>query len=247
MRSYALSDLEEMSALSRRTISDYVSKGLLNGPSHRGRGARYSQRDLDALRVIPLVRTLMKEEFPSLGSIRTFLRLLSPSELHQLARLQNELAFEIEVRRLRVLNRLKEFSPATAPERIRDALEVLTPEQIRGVDRGNFQVGSLLDLDWLTDDASPGSPSFSRVNSAGHSSGSGAAVPIEKFAARPAVTAAGDIESDAPEGNWARFGDSTVEIRIDKQALMDRDAHGRISAAIKDFTVRLEEALKEYE
>ncbi len=242
MRSYALSDLEEMSALSRRTISDYVSKGLLNGPSHRGRGARYSQRDLDALRVIPLVRTLMKEEFPSLGSIRTFLRRLSPSELHQLARLQNELAFEIEVRRLRVLNRLKAFSPATAPERIRDALEALTPEQIRGVDRGNFQVGSLLNLDWLTDDISAGSPNFHQSNGAGHSAPIASA--SHESIDRGVTPAARDEGSD---GSWARFGDSTVQIRVDKQALMDRDAHGRISAAIKDFTVRLEEALKEYE
>ena len=49
MRSYDLSELEAQSDLSRRTISDYVSRGLLSGPSHRGRGARYSQRDLDAL------------------------------------------------------------------------------------------------------------------------------------------------------------------------------------------------------
>ena len=115
MRSYDLSELEEMSALSRRTISDYVSRGLLAGPSHRGRGARYSQRDLDALRVIPRLRTIMKLEFPSLISVRNFLTEVTASELRRLVRLTNERAFEVEVRRIRLCKQLKTFLPAVSP------------------------------------------------------------------------------------------------------------------------------------
>ena len=63
IRSYTVDELEQMSGVTRRTISDYIAKGLLAGPSHRGRGARYPQADADALRVLPRVRTLMKKEF----------------------------------------------------------------------------------------------------------------------------------------------------------------------------------------
>jgi len=238
MRSYAVTDLEAMTDVSRRTIADYVSKGLLQGPSHRGRGARYSQRDLDALQVIPRVRMLMRQEFPSLAAVRDFLRRLSPSEIHELARLTSELAFEIEVRRLRVLNRLKNLSPTAAPERIREALSVLTPEQIRGVDRGHFQVGSLVDLDWMT----------------GERVANGAGYNGETRHGKDQVISERHANGQAPTGNgsnghgnaWASFGDSTVEIRIEKEALMDRDAHARISEAIKNFSTRLEEVLKAY-
>ena len=89
MRSYDLAELEALSTLSRRTISDYVSKGLLSGPSHRGRGARYSQRDLDALNIIPMLRTVLKLEFPNLNSVREFLSDLSPADLRHLARLKH--------------------------------------------------------------------------------------------------------------------------------------------------------------
>jgi len=227
MRSYAVTDLEAITDVSRRTIADYVSKGLLHGPSHRGRGARYSQRDLDALQVIPRIRMLMRQEFPSLASVRDFLRRLSPSEIHQLARLTSELAFEIEVRRLRVLNRLKNLSPTAPPERIREALSKLTPEQVRGVDRGHFQVGSLVDLDWMTgDDKLP----LDRAR--GHGAGTG----HHRDPEGPLV----------PRDAWASFGDSTVEIRIEKEALLDRASHARITEAIRSFSTRLEEVLKAY-
>jgi DNA-binding transcriptional MerR regulator len=251
MRSYALTDLEALSDVSKRTIADYVSKGLLQGPSHRGRGARYSQRDLDALRVIPKVRTLMRDEFPSLNTIRAFLARLSPSELHQLAALKNELAFEIEVRRLRVLNRLKNLSPTAAPERISDALQLLTPEQIRGVDRGHFQVGSLVDLDWMTNEPLRSANGYNGHNDQSDRNGKSAVLAEES---EPAY-ANGDAEAQTngpANGNgsshdgWASFGDGTVEIRIEKQALMDREAHARISGAIKNFSTRLEEVLKAY-
>jgi len=143
VRSYDLTELEEMSALSRRTISDYVSRGLLSGPSHRGRGARYSQRDLDALRVIPRLRTVLKPEYPNLNSIREFLEDLTTSDLRHLVRVTNERVFEIETRRIRVLHRLKTFLPAVPPEAISEALGQLTPEQVCGVDRAGHVVLSL--------------------------------------------------------------------------------------------------------
>lgn len=156
MRSYDLAQLEASSTLSRRTISDYVSRGLLSGPSHRGRGARYSQRDLDALQVIPLLRTVLKSEFPNLNAVREFLSDLSPADLRHLARLNNERAFEVEARRIRIHSRLKTFLPAVPPEQLTEALGRLTPEQICGIDRGRYQVGSWLDIERLSRDSNGG-------------------------------------------------------------------------------------------
>ena len=150
MRSYDLSELEAKSELSRRTISDYVSRGLLSGPSHRGRGARYSQRDLDALQVIPLLRTVLKAEFPNLNGIREFLENLFPAELSRLAGSADDQDFEIEVRRIRVHSRLRAILPSMPPEKLTLVLNGLTPEQIRGVDRGQYQIGSLVDFESLT-------------------------------------------------------------------------------------------------
>lgn len=217
MRSYDLTELEEMSALSRRTISDYVSRGLLAGPSHRGRGARYSQRDLDALRVIPRLRTILKPEFPSLTSVRDFLSELTASELRHLVRLTNERAFEIEVRRIRVQHRLKTFLPAVSPEMLSTALAKLTPEQICGVDRGHIQIGALLDVDALNGDAG--------LN------GNGAARD-DAFA--------GAESDDAYE----RFGNSTVQVRIERQALNGQREKVSLSDTIQDFAEQIEMLLK---
>jgi DNA-binding transcriptional MerR regulator len=150
MRSYDVSELAERSALSRRTISDYVSRGLLSGPSHRGRGARYSQRDLDALLVIPLLRTVLTSEFPNLNGIREFLDDLFPAELSRLAGARDDQDFEIEVRRLRVHSRLRAILPALPPGKLTLVLNGLTPEQIRGIDRGKYQIGTLVDFEGLT-------------------------------------------------------------------------------------------------
>jgi DNA-binding transcriptional MerR regulator len=227
MRSYALTELEEKSALSRRTIGDYVSKGLLSGPSHRGRGARYPQRDLDALRVIPRLRTVLKAEFPNLGVIRSFLAAISTADLHHLSRVQNERVFEIEVRRLRLLRQLIAFLPTVPPEQIKAVLMRLTPEQVRGIDRGNYQVASLVDLAALAEPtieaheneyAAPASPDghYANGNAGGH----------------------------ADSGDWEHFGTPTVEIRIEKKALENRDTAGHIQGAIRDFAAKLEHLLK---
>ena len=82
---YTVNELEEISGFTRRTIGDYVAKGLLAGPSHRGRGARYSQADVSLLQVIPRLRTLMKKELPSLREVHEFLRHLSAHDVHSCA------------------------------------------------------------------------------------------------------------------------------------------------------------------
>jgi len=234
MRSYDLTELEEMSALSRRTISDYVSRGLLAGPSHRGRGARYSQRDLDALRVIPRLRTILKPEFPTLISVRDFLAELSASDLRHLVRLTNAHAFEVEVRRIRLSQQLKTFLPAVSPERLKAALARLTPEQVCGVDRGQIQIGTLLNIESLSseegdlDDAAvdglPRNGSGSNGNGSGHVSGSN-----------------GD---SATHSRYERFGNSTVQVRIDKQALQSRDSKVSLSDTMRDFAQQIETLLK---
>ncbi len=143
---YTVNELEEISGFTRRTIGDYVAKGLLAGPSHRGRGARYSQSDADVLRVIPRLRTLMKKEFPSLREVHEFLSYLSTHDFHSLARKTSECAFVHEVRNLRVGILLAAVLPQVPPERLTHALEQLTPEQIRGVDTGRHQLGAVIDL-----------------------------------------------------------------------------------------------------
>jgi DNA-binding transcriptional MerR regulator len=220
VRSYDLTELEEMSALSRRTISDYVSRGLLSGPSHRGRGARYSQRDLDALRVIPRLRTVLKPEFPNLNAVREFLARLTSSDLRHLVRLSNERVFEIEVRRIRILNRLRTFLPAVPPEALADALARLTPEQICGVDRGQIQIGSLIDVDRL----------------AGRDERADRLLYAE-----PSDPAA---RSNGGDGRWERFGNSTVQVRIEKEALGKVKAGPTLSQTIRDFAEQIESLLK---
>ena len=221
MRSYDLTELEEMSALSRRTISDYVSRGLLSGPSHRGRGARYSQRDLDALRVIPRLRTVLKPEFPNLNSVREFLGGLASSDLRQLVRLTSERAFEIEVRRIRIQDRLKTFLPAAPPEALGAALATLTPEQVSGVDRGQIQIGSLIDIERL----------------AGSGDEPARVLYTERAAGEPRPT-------NGSGERWTRFGNSTVQVRIEKEALMNVKAGPTLSDTIQDFAEQIESLLK---
>ena len=146
IRSYSINELEELAGINRRTISDYITKGLLTGPSHRGRGAVYSQRDLNVLQVIPRLRTLLKEEYGSLKAVAAFLDQLSVHDIHILATRQTERAFIVEVRRLRVRLSLMDLMPHLAPERIDEVLQQLTPEQICGVDSGRVQIGAVLDM-----------------------------------------------------------------------------------------------------
>jgi DNA-binding transcriptional MerR regulator len=226
MRSYDLVELEELSGLSKRTVSDYVSRGLLAGPSHRGRGARYPQRDLDALRVIPRLRMLLKAEFPNLNLVRQFLGELSMSDLRHLARVTNEHAFEVAVRRIRICCQLKTFLPAVPPEQVMEALNALTPEQICGIDRGQYQIGSLLDIDHLgrTAAAEPEAELWAEGESFG-------------FAEDNGGNGAGKTE-------WERFGTPTVQVRIEKNALGNTGGDPGIPNAIRDFARRIERLLK---
>lgn len=223
MRSYDLTDLEEMSALSRRTISDYVSRGLLAGPSHRGRGARYSQRDLDALRVIPRLRTVLKPEFPNLNAVREFLDGLTSSDLRHLVRLTNERMFEIEVRRIRILNRLTTFLPAVPPETVSESVAKLTPEQVSGVDRGQIQIGSLIDIESMS-----GARKGDRSASIG--------LDDDELP--------GSSPQTGGEGRYERFGNSTVQVRIEKEALGNVKAAPSLSDTIRDFAEQIESLLK---
>lgn len=156
IRTYTVTEVEQICGVSRRTISEYVAKGLLSGPSHRGRGARYPQSDVDVLQVVPRFRTLMKREFPNLNSLAEFLRQISIRDLNMLARLSNESSFVLGVRRLRVRNNLASLAPHVPPERIEKMLNTLTPGQIRAVDSGRYQIGAALDLGALLQDRSPG-------------------------------------------------------------------------------------------
>ena len=237
MRSYDLMELEEMSALSRRTISDYVSRGLLAGPSHRGRGARYSQRDLDALRVIPRLRTIMKPEFPSLISVRDFLAELTPAELRHLVRLPNERTFELEVRRIRLQHRLKTFLPAVPPERLSEALAELTPEQVCGVDRGQIQIGTLLNVEALTSEVAVNGS----MNGFGHGNGNGNG---NGHNGNGHNGNGHNGNGNVADSRYERFGNSTVQVRIEKQALENRAQNVALSDTIHDFAQQIETLLK---
>jgi DNA-binding transcriptional MerR regulator len=146
IRSYTVDELQMMSGLTRRTISDYIAKGLLSGPSHRGRGARYSQADADALRVLPRIRTLMKKEFPTVESLASFFRVISQQELRDLACQPSGKELDLQVRRIRVRVSMAKVLPSLAPERLSEVVASLSPEQICGIDRGQYQLGAILDL-----------------------------------------------------------------------------------------------------
>jgi DNA-binding transcriptional MerR regulator len=255
MRTYALTDLEGHCAMSRRTISDYVAKGLLSGPSHRGRGARYPQRDLDALQIIPRLRTIMKGDYPNLDSVRSFLGDMSPSDLHRVARMSNERVFETEVRRLRIRNRVRTFLPTVPPERIDGVLDGLTPEQVRGVDRGQYQLGSILDMNTLS--TAPAEPmSDSTGNGAANGNGSGNKVhelplanndpPVSRVRHLQAVVGRdpGTAEYHEDNSHWAKFKTPNVEIRIDRDALRADGSGTGLPMAIRDLAQKIEEFLK---
>jgi len=166
-RTYSISEVERICGVSRRTVSEYVSKGLLSGPSHRGRGARYPQADVDALKLLPRFRTLMKREFPNLKTLAAFLRQLSIRDLHLLAGKTSESSFVLEVRRLRVRNNLAALAPHVAPEHIETMLAELTPGQIRAIDSGRYQIGAVLDIGALLQQSGGAEPAVTRHNNNG--------------------------------------------------------------------------------
>jgi len=154
IRSYTVTEVEEMCGVSRRTISEYIAKGLLSGPSHRGRGARYPQSDVDVLQLLPKFRTFMKREFPNLNALAVFLRQISVHDLHVLAKKNSESSFILTVRRLRIRNYLAALAPHVAPERIASILDALTEGQIRAIDSGRYQIGAVVDISALLQEQS---------------------------------------------------------------------------------------------
>jgi DNA-binding transcriptional MerR regulator len=169
IRSYTVDELERLSGVTKRTIGDYISKGLLAGPSHRGRGARYPQADADALRVVPRLRTLMKQEFPTVDSVAGFLRRISRQELRNLACQPSEKELELEVRRIRVRLQLSTLLPKLAPERLATVVDGLSPDQVRGIDTDQYQIGAVLDLAELFRESGsdmPADPEQPRVSGA---------------------------------------------------------------------------------
>ena len=122
---------------------------MLSGPSHRGRGAVYSQRDFNVLRVIPKLRTLLKDEYGSLKSIGSFLAQLSIPDIQTLAARNTERSFTVEVRRLRLRLSLMGLMPHVSPEKFDEVLERLSPEQICSIDCGRVQIGTVINLSEL--------------------------------------------------------------------------------------------------
>ena len=165
---YTVSELEQMSGFTRRTISDYIAKGILAGPSHRGRGARYPQSDVDVLQLVPRIRTLMKKEFPNLKALSAFLGQLSARDIYRLARLKNEQSLIDETRRLRVCMQLVALFPMVAPESIQEALDSLSPAQINGVDVGRYPIGAVLDITELVNENQQIARTHSKTNGNGH-------------------------------------------------------------------------------
>lgn len=77
---FTLDDLVTRSGLTIRTVRFYIQEGLLEGPDTRGRFSLYSQRHLDRLEVIKLLKEL---RLP-LVEIRKLLDLMSPDEIKQI-------------------------------------------------------------------------------------------------------------------------------------------------------------------
>jgi DNA-binding transcriptional MerR regulator len=146
IRTYTIDELEKLSGVSKRSISDYISKGLMRGPSHRGRGAVYSQRDLNTLLLIPRLRMLMHDAFASLKAVGVFLEELSIGDIRSLAARKTEEGLVLSVRRLRVRQSLMGLMPQISPEKFDQVLDQLTPEQISSVDAGRIQIGAVIDM-----------------------------------------------------------------------------------------------------
>jgi DNA-binding transcriptional MerR regulator len=146
IRTYTIKELEELTGINKRTISDYIAKGLLSGPSHRGRGAVYSQRDYYVLRIVLKLRTLLKEEFGSLKAVARFLAKLSLPDMQLLAARKSEQVFTVEVHRLRLRTSLMALMPHVSPEKIDQVLDPLTPAQISAAASGHLQIGAVIDL-----------------------------------------------------------------------------------------------------
>ena len=143
MQSYSINELVAESGATRRHISALVSAGLLAGSSNRGRGAHYGESDLNRLKVIPRLRTLLRPEFGSLARLKLFLDILSESDVARLADCVDSSDFDLEARRLKIKALLIPVLPHLQPEAVDKVLLALSPEQIRAVDTGSMLVGAI--------------------------------------------------------------------------------------------------------
>jgi hypothetical protein len=253
IRSYTVDELQEISGFTRRTISDYIAKGVLGGPSQRGRGARYPQKDLDVLAVLPRIRTLMKKEYPTLKDVSGFLGELSVRDINRLATRVTEAAFVCEARRLRVRNSLTGLLPYVPPERIETLLAKLTPGQIEGIDSGRYQIGAVMDIEGLLQEErlghrASGSQAHARNGyrpESGHLNGNGKAVNgdglhhgadaswsvswLNGHEEGKALSQATDIEADA-SALLTRNDEGVSEVPVAEHAqVMDTELNARLS------------------
>ena len=106
-------------------------------------------------------------------------------------------------------------------ERLSAALAVLTPEQVCGVDRGQIQIGTLLNIEALTSD--------DIVNGNGFANGG---------------VSNGHNDDDTTDSHYERFGNSTVQVRIEKQALENQASRISLSDTMRDFARQIETLLK---
>ena len=89
-RTYTLSELEELTGVTGRTIYYYVKLGLLPSVGRRGRGTRYGQVHLDRLRLIVRVRSLQDRGLLPPVTLEQMVEPLDALSEAQLARLASD-------------------------------------------------------------------------------------------------------------------------------------------------------------
>ena len=77
-KTYSLDDLSNLTGYDKRTIRNFIEKGLLRGPDSMGRYARYSESHLSRLYAIKWLR---ENQGMSTGKVRTSLLTMSQQEL----------------------------------------------------------------------------------------------------------------------------------------------------------------------
>jgi len=88
-----LEDLASQSGLTLRTLRFYMQEGLLPGPDTRGKYARYSQQHLERLE---LIRRMKDLRLP-LQEIRQLIDNMTPEEMSQLRRYQDEIVQKLNI------------------------------------------------------------------------------------------------------------------------------------------------------
>jgi DNA-binding transcriptional MerR regulator len=98
-KTYTISDLQEITGYSRRTIRYYVQEGLLDPPAGRGRGGFYFDSHLERLRQIKALQEKGLKLFQIQGFLREG-RQIQPSPVREIwIRYAVEDGVEIQVRK----------------------------------------------------------------------------------------------------------------------------------------------------